>query len=195
MGGGFSRGDNVMSTSASWSRRRRCLVTWLARFRHGVMLVALVFAIAGPAAGEPKTRLQAGVLECRGEGGWGAIIASEKTFECVFTNIEGRPVGLYSAVISKFGLDLGVTGSTALQWAVFGPASRVGGRYVPGSLEGEYAGIGADVAVGAGLGANALIGGGTESLALQPISIEAGSGLSIAAGVRTLVLTYTGPAS
>ena len=98
-------------------------------------------------------------------------------------------------MIRKFGLDLGLTGSTALQWAVFGPASRVGGRYVPGSLEGEYAGIGADVAVGAGLGANALIGGGTESLALQPISIEAGSGLSIAAGVRTLVLTYTGPAS
>jgi hypothetical protein len=172
-------------------------VTVLAQLRHGVMLVALAFAIAGPAAGEPKTRLQAGVLECRGDGGWGVIIASEKTFECVLTNLEGRPVGLYSAVIRKFGLDLGVTGSTALQWAVFGPASRVGGRYVPGSLEGEYAGIGADVAVavGAGLGANALIGGGTESLALQPISIEAGSGLSIAAGVRTLVLTYTGPAS
>ena len=60
-----------MSTSASWSRRGRCLVTVLAQLRHGVMLVALAFAIAGPAAGEPKTRLQAGVLECRGEGGWG----------------------------------------------------------------------------------------------------------------------------
>ena len=77
-----------MSTSASWSRRGRCLVTLLAQLCHAVMLVALAFAIAGPAAGEPKTRLQAGVLECRGEGGGGAIIASEKTLECVFTNLE-----------------------------------------------------------------------------------------------------------
>jgi hypothetical protein len=35
--------------------------------------------------------------------------------------------------------------------AIAGQASRVGGRYVPGSLEGETAGVGADVASGAGL--------------------------------------------
>jgi hypothetical protein len=165
-------------------------------------LAAAIFALAcgapivlSAAAAEPQTRLQAGVLECRGEGGWGIIIASKKTFECVFSNLEGQPIGRYEAVVRKFGIDLGVSGATALQWAVFGPASRVGGQYVAGSLEGEYAGVGADVSLGPGLGANALIGGGTESLALQPVSVQAGSGVNIAAGVRTLVLTYTGPAS
>ena len=167
-------------------------------FRFPAVFIALLFLAATsvpPAAAEPKTRLQAGVLECRGDGGWGIIIASKKTFECVFSNLEGQAIGRYQAVVRKFGIDLGVSGATALQWAVFGPASRVGGRYVPGSLEGEYAGVGADVSLGPGIGANALIGGGTESLALQPISVQAGSGINIAAGVRTLVLTYTGPAS
>ena len=158
-------------------------------------LACLATASIAPVAAEPKTRLQAGVLECRGDGGWGIIIASKKTFECVFINLEGKAIGRYQAVVRKFGIDLGVSGATALQWAVFGPASRVGGRYVAGALEGEYAGIGADVSLGPGIGANALIGGGTESLALQPVSIQAGSGVNIAAGVRTLVLTYTGPAS
>ena len=36
--------------------------------------------------------------------------------------------------------------------AIAGPASRVGGSNVPGSLEGETASVGADVASGAGLG-------------------------------------------
>lgn len=160
-----------------------------------VMAGPLAPGVTDPVQAEPKSRLQFGVLECRGDGGWGAIIASKKVFHCAFNDSGGRPVDLYKAVVLKFGIDLGVTGGTALQWAVVGPASQVGGRYVPGSLEGEYAGIGADVALGAGLGANALIGGGTESLALQPISVQAESGLSIAAGVRTLVLTYTGPAA
>lgn len=166
--------------------------------RIGVVFAALMClatASISPVAAEPKTRLQAGVLECRGDGGWGTIIASKKTFECVFSNLEGQAIGRYEAVVRKFGIDLGVSGATALQWAVFGPTSRVGGRYVAGSLEGEYAGIGADVSLGPGIGANALIGGGTESLALQPVSVQAGSGVNIAAGVRTLVLTYTGPAS
>lgn len=154
---------------------------------------ALLFPLAQTAAA--KTRIQAGVLECRGEGGWGAIIGSKKTFQCTFTNAKGQAIGNYTASVYKFGLDIGLTGKTALQWAVVGPARKVGGSYVPASLEGEYAGVGADAAVGVGLGANALIGGGVDSLALQPISVQSQSGISIAAGVQTLVLKYLGPAS
>ena len=140
-----------------------------------------------------KLGFQAGLLECLGEGGWGAIIASRKEFHCVFINAGGRRVGRYKAVVHKYGLDIGVTGKTALQWAVLGPAQKVGRSYVAGSLQGEYAGVGADAAVGVGVGANALVGGGLDSFALQPLSVQAQTGVNIAAGVQTLRLTYIGP--
>lgn len=160
-----------------------------------LLVLGFVLAPLYGAVAETKTRIQAGVLECSGAGGWGVLIGSKKEFDCVFSNARGDLVGRYKGVVTKIGLDVGFTGKTALQWAVLGPANKVGGSYVPGSLEGEYAGVGADAAVGVGLGANALIGGGVDSMALQPVSVQVSTGLSIAAGVQTLVLRYTGPAS
>ncbi len=137
--------------------------------------------------------LQAGVLSCRGEGGWGAIITSKKRFRCAFSSSDGSVRGRYTAVITKFGLDIGVTGQTALTWLVFGPAEVVGENYVAGSISGTYAGVGADAAFGVGAGANVLVGGGPGSFTLQPVSIQVQTGLSIAAGVQTLDLQYEGP--
>ncbi len=68
-----------MNIGASCCCSQRCHVTWLAGLACAVILVVLASGMAGRAVGEPRTRLQAGVLECRGDGGWGAIIASEKT--------------------------------------------------------------------------------------------------------------------
>lgn len=161
----------------------------------GALVLGAIIVPMHAAVSETKTRIQAGVLECSGKGGWGAIIGSKKEFDCVFSNTRGEAIGKYKAKVIKVGLDLGYTGKTALQWAVLGPAKKVGGSYVPGSLEGDYAGVGADASVGVGLGANALIGGGVDSLALQPVSVQVSTGVSIAGGVQTLVLTYTGPAS
>lgn len=137
--------------------------------------------------------LQAGVLSCRGEGGWGAIITSKKRFRCAFASSDGSVRGRYNAVITKFGLDIGVTGKTALTWLVFGPAEVAGENYVPGSIAGAYAGVGADAAFGIGAGANVLVGGGPGSFTLQPVSIQVQTGVSIAAGVQTLDLEYVGP--
>jgi Protein of unknown function (DUF992) len=164
---------------------------------RALQLVIAAGAISALAIGlaQAKTRLQAGTLTCHGDGGWGAIITSKKKFDCVFTNTRNEPVGRYKAVVRKFGLDIGVTGKTALQWSIFGPAKKVGKEWVVGSLQGEYAGVGADASAGVGLGANALVGGGPDSFALQPISVQVQTGISIAAGVQTMVLTYVGPAS
>jgi hypothetical protein len=137
--------------------------------------------------------LQAGTLACSGEGGWGAIITSKKAFRCAFTSSDGAVRGEYTGQIRKVGIDIGKTGQTALIWLVFGPESKIGDNYAPGSLEGSYAGVGADAAVGIGLGANALVGGGPNSFALQPVSVQVQTGLSIAAGVQTLNLQYVGP--
>ncbi len=154
-------------------------------------LAALVTAqMTSPSAAQAG--LQAGVLSCRGDGGWSAIITSKKRFRCVFASSDGSVRGRYNAVIRKFGLDVGVTGQTALTWLVFGPAEVVGSNYIPGSLEGAYAGVGAEAAFGIGAGANVLVGGGNGSFTLQPVSVQVQTGLSIAAGVETLDLEYAG---
>jgi hypothetical protein len=156
------------------------------------MLVAMVGLLA-PTAVKAQTRLQAGTLACAGEGGWGLIITSKKTFRCTFSATDSDIRGEYVGEIRKFGLDVGVTGDTVLMWLVLGPAEKVGENYVPGSLQGEYAGIGAEASAGMGLGANALLGGGEQSFALQPVSVQVQTGLSIAAGVQTFSLEYVGP--
>ncbi len=181
---------------------RRC-APWHAISRAvqaSVLLLAGV-AVSTPAMAqsqgdEPtRTRLQAGSLDCESREGWGAIFISRKSFTCVFTPVNDKtPAETYEAVVRKYGLDLGPTTQSALSWIVLGPGTRIAGGYAPGSLEGEYAGVGAQASVGVGLGVNALVGGGPESFALQPVSIQVERGYNIAAGVQTLELTYRGPA-
>ena len=165
--------------------------------RSGWAVTSMAFALAvtalAPSHVDAQTRLQAGVLACSGEGGWGAIITSKKTFRCTFKGAGGKVRAEYAGEIRKFGLDLGKTGKTALTWLVFGPEGKVGGNYVAGSLAGSYAGVGAEASAGLGVGANALVGGGANSFALQPVSIQVQTGVSVAAGVQTLTLKYVGP--
>ena len=140
-----------------------------------------------------QTGDRAGTLTCLGEGGWGAIITSEKTFDCTFASVNGDVRESYTGTIRKFGLDLGVTGKSALVWLVFGPETLIGGNYTEGALAGRYAGVGVEAAAGAGLGANLLLGEGEAVFNLQPVSVQVTTGLSIAAGVQTLTLDYLGP--
>lgn len=167
------------------------IVRWAMAGVTALVAAAAIGLAASPAAAQ--TRLQAGVLACSGEGGWGLIITSRKTFNCTFSGDDSGLRGQYTAVIRRVGLDLGKTGNTSLVWLVFGPADMVGDNFIAGSLEGTYVGVGAEAAVGVGLGANALIGGGADSFALQPVSVQVQTGLSVAAGVQRLDLDYVGP--
>lgn len=165
--------------------------------RRATMLAAALFATAimvlAPPAARAQTTLQAGVLVCEGEGGWGLIIASTKSFSCTFSSSNGAVRESYYGIIDKFGLDIGVTGRTSLTWLVFGPAASIGPNYAPGTLAGTYGGAGAEASVGLGVGANALVGGGPGSFTLQPVSVQVQTGLSVAAAVQTLTLDYAGP--
>ena len=89
-----------------------------------------------------------------------------------------------SVRLTTAGLDIGVKGGGRMIWAVFAPTSG----YVRGALAGNYVGASADVTLGVGLGANALVGGSHRSIALQPLSIEANTGVNLAAGVSELRL-------
>jgi hypothetical protein len=144
---------------------------------------AAVVATFSLAYAQQPGSTQVGVLECRGGTNVGMIVGSVTNLGCVFRS-QGRPDDLYTARITKVGIDLGITTETALSWAVFAPTVQFG----PGDLSGNYAGVGASAAVIAGVGGNALIGGSQNSFALQPLSVQGQTGLSVAGGVQSLEL-------
>jgi uncharacterized protein DUF992 len=148
----------------------------------GVATVTLVASVA-PALAQQSTRVQIGVLECRGGASVGFIVGSVTNLGCVLRG-EGRRDQPYVATIRKVGLDLGITQETALAWAVFAPVERSG----VGDLSGNYAGAQGSASVGVGLGANVLVGGSENSVALQPLSLQGSTGVNVAVGVEDLEL-------
>ena len=132
-------------------------------------------------------RIEIGYLECDMTADGGNIIVTEQEFICVFDSAEeGFLKETYTASITKIGLDLSQTTEEKIRWGVFAPAER----YENGVLEGEYAGVSADVALGAGIGAKALVGGFKDSIALQPLSVSTQEGVGLALGVENLTLKF-----
>jgi len=146
--------------------------------------VAMVLALAiWP--GEPiaAQQVRAGVLTCDVSAGMGLVLSSQKRVSCTF-NPEGPGMREdYDGSISKYGLDLGLTRSGRMVWAVF--TNTVAG---PGFLTGDYFGATSELTVAAGLGANVLFGGSNRTLALQPISLSGQTGFNLAVGVAALQL-------
>jgi hypothetical protein len=140
--------------------------------------LAATFAVAPAQAGGVKI----GVLSCKVDAGAGWLIGSSKDVDCVFKGTNGRREN-YSGSIGKLGLDLGVTTDTRVAWIVFAP-----GKMKPGSLKGSYTGATAEATLGIGLGANVMVGGFRQSINLQPVSVQAQTGLNVAAAVSSLQL-------
>jgi hypothetical protein len=152
-----------------------------------VAAVAAVMATAVPSGA--RAAVEAGGLNCRSPGGVGFIVGAVLNFDCMFIPSRGGPPQHYVAVVRRVGLDLGVTQNVTMGWAVFAPTNFV--RY--GDLSGNYGGVQATATVGVGLGANALVGGNNNAFALQPISGQAQTGLSVSAGLAGLELRAAGP--
>lgn len=146
-------------------------------------VASVAFVAAAALAHAQSGRTQVGVLECRGGPNVGMIVGSVTNLGCVFRS-QDRPDDLYTARITKIGVDIGITTETALSWAVFAPTARLG----MGDLSGNYAGVDASAAVGVGLGGNVMIGGSANSFALQPLSVQGQTGLSVAGGVQSMEL-------
>jgi hypothetical protein len=149
----------------------------------GVVVTMLATSFAGANAQAPMTRVQVGILECRGGASIGFIVGSVTNLGCVL-RAEGMPEDRYIATIRKVGLDLGITAESALAWGVFAPVARLG----PGDLAGNYAGAQGSATLGVGVGGNVLVGGSANSIALQPLSVQGQVGVSIAAGLESLEL-------
>lgn len=146
----------------------------------------LAVASAGPAGAQE--RQQSGTLTCEVGGGVGFIVGSEKPVQCVYRpDGPGRPE-LYAGRITRAGVDIGVTAGSRIVWGV---STRT---TVPrGALAGIYSGPSAEATVGAGLGANFLVGGSNRSISLQPLSVQAQTGLNVSVGVTGLELAPAGP--
>ncbi len=149
-----------------------------------VTLFALLSAFpATPASAQGRIRV--GILECITQPSIGAIVGSVREMDCVFKPTSGRDEN-YAGTQAKIGIDIGVQARAALAWAVFAPT--VDRR--PGELQGTYAGVSADAAVGLGLGANVLLGGSSRTVVLQPLSVEGQIGVGVSAGVSSLKLDF-----
>lgn len=142
----------------------------------------LALGLAASPALAAKKGVKIGVLTCDVAGGVGMIIGSSRSVDCTFEGTVGQRER-YVGTIGKLGLDIGVTGKAIMAWAVFAP-----GKLKSGALAGNYAGASAEATVAVGLGANVLVGGSNKSIALQPFSVQAQTGLNIAAGVASLKL-------
>lgn len=166
-----------MSVQMSLAIRRRLFLA------TGLLCAALapLLLITGASA---QSASRVGVLECNISGGVGFVITSRKGLTCAFKGADGR-VERYNGVIRKFGLDIGFTGPAKMVWAVIAPAQPG-----PGALTGEYVGASASASAGVGVGANALIGGAQRSINLQPLSVQAQTGVNITAGVSSIFLQY-----
>jgi hypothetical protein len=148
-------------------------------------LIMLAIVSAGPAAAQ---QVRAGLLTCDVSAGLGLIIGSQKQLACVFSPDNAAiPREEYGGSITKYGLDLGVTGGGVMVWAVF--TGTVAG---PGFLAGEYLGASGEASLGAGLGANVLVGGSNRTVALQPLSASGQIGVNLALGVASLRLGLPG---
>jgi hypothetical protein len=152
------------------------------------LALAATFGVLCLAASANATgRFELGVLNCSIDGGMGYVLASNKGVSCTFRPSNGGPSEIYTGVISKLGVDLGRTQQGHLVWAVLA-ASR---NYDGGNLAGNYFGVNAEASVITGGGANLLLGGFERSYALQPLSVQAQTGLNLAVAVSSLQLMHS----
>jgi Protein of unknown function (DUF992) len=152
------------------------------------VLTAAFAVAAGATAVKTPARadeggVKVGLLTCEVESGWGFVFGSSKDLKCVYAS--GPNVSEhYTGTIGKFGVDIGYSAATVIAWTVIAPAKEL----KPGALAGTYTGATGSAAVGGGVGANVLIGGGENSISLQPVSFQAGTGLNVAGGIALITL-------
>jgi hypothetical protein len=158
----------------------------ISRSKVGAVLsiLGVMFASAGTVAAQ-DARLVAGTLTCRGNGSVGLILGSSQRMACEFQRVRGGASVSYTARITRIGLDLGIKGRNTMVWTVLSSTDNPD----TGALAGRYAGVAANAAVGVGLGANALIGGSSNSIVLQPLSVQVQTGVNVAVGVKGLTLS------
>jgi hypothetical protein len=153
--------------------------------KHHLTAAALATAAILAASAMPASaNVEAGVLRCHIAPSIGYVVASQREMRCHFRPTAGGPTHHYVGTAGRIGLDLGVTQQGWLVWGVWAPTNVINRK----DLVGTYAGGSAGIALGAGVGGNALLGGSNNTIALQPLSGEGSTGVSVALGITALSL-------
>jgi len=151
-----------------------------------VALGAFGLVTGGLALGTPaQADVRVGVMTCDMDSGFGYVLGSSRDLHCTFVPAAGAPEH-YEGTISKFGVDIGYVQNAVMVWTVVAPSVAL----PPGSLAGSYGGATASATVGVGVGANMLVGGSSDTISLQPLSIQGGTGLDVAGGFASISLTF-----
>jgi hypothetical protein len=152
--------------------------------RAWAIACALLAILSSAATAQARPPFRVGGLTCNTDPRVGLVLGSRQDMRCVFVaNATGQQY-VYRGTIRRIGVDIGVTRGGTLFWAVFARNSQIG----QGTLRGNYAGAGGNVAIGLGLGAKVLIGGSRRTITLQPLSVEGQIGINLALGVAQLTL-------
>ena len=154
-----------------------------------VIAAAIIAAALAGQAHAQDQGIELGTLDCAIGGGTGFIFGSTKDLSCTFTPADKSfAPEAYFGVVNKYGLDIGTTKQTVMQWLVLTPLKNI---YAPGALAGDYVGASAEVTAAIGAGANLLVGGSSQAFTLQPLSLQTQTGMNIAIGVSQFQLRST----
>jgi hypothetical protein len=178
--GGFHVNRGLRRASVIFSMEEGASMGKLAKL---AAVAAMPAMIAASAAAEERT--QVGELRCDVSGGVGLIVGSQQTLNCTFLPAVPGPAEHYIGTLTKLGVDIGVSTGGVMVWTVVAPTDRRAG-----ALAGSYGGATAEATLGAGGGANVLLGGSNRTIQLQPLSLESGTGLNLAAGVAGIDLRW-----
>lgn len=158
----------------------------------GALAVAAAALMTGPAPAEAQSDLaQIGQLDCQIDPAsrQNFIIASNSQIYCSFRNANGQIDSYAGQTGVSIGLDLLQKDAEQLSFLVY--SSRTIGSQAPLSLDGQYVGAKAAVAIGQGVGAFVLVGGSNQQFTLAPIGGSSAIGTGVAAGVGFLTLQRT----
>lgn len=152
------------------------------RFVFAVFAATVAFLTVNAPAEARGRHVAIGTLECRSPGGVSLIFAF-RAYGCRFYSDWGRAYN-YQGRLTSLGLQAGITRDEVLIWRVYAPTNRVDSK----ALRGNYAGASAGAAIIVGLGANVLVGGSDRTIMLQPVSVEAKTGINFALAGTTFSL-------
>ena len=130
--------------------------------------------------------VEVGLLDCIVEGGAGFIIGSTKDVKCTYTPADKKfAPEVYRGEIRKIGLDVGVTGTTLIQWAVVAPTAH---RYAAARLRATMSASAPRRPLPSASAPICWSAAPTSPYTLQPLSIQEQSGVNLAVGVTEFVL-------
>ena len=151
------------------------------------VFVAAVVGVVAALPASAQGTLKVGVLHCEKVPGEGLnlLIHSVSVIDCAFITPDGQEAYKGEAGIG-LGIDLEWSNDKTISYAVLAATKDVPiGSH---ALAGKYYGARASASVGVGVGAQVLVGGGQDSVTLQPLAVESGTGFGVAGGIGYLYL-------